>query len=33
MVNLTHRNRVSHFADTPRNSLPLRSPLSSGEGS
>ena len=32
MMHLTHRNRVDHFADAPRNSLPLRSPLSSGEG-
>ena len=31
-MNLTHRNRVDHFATAPRNSLPLRSPLSSGEG-
>ena len=30
MMHLIHRNRVDHFADSPRNISPLRSPFPSG---
>ena len=32
MMHLIHRNRVDHFADSPRNISPLRSPFPRGEG-